>query len=119
MKLVVAVDGNNVSRHFGHCQAFKFFTIEDGEIKGTETIANPGHKKGFLPLFLDEQGANLVISGGMGQGAVDIFNSKGIDVITGAQGDADQVAKSYIAGTLVSTGSICQEHHHSDSCGEH
>ena len=119
MKLVVAIDGNNVSRHFGHCQAFKFFTIENKEITGSEAVPNPGHKKGFLPVFLGEHGADVVVSGGMGQGAIDIFNERGIDVITGAQGDADAVAKAYIEGTLVSTGSVCHEHQHHGTCGEH
>jgi predicted Fe-Mo cluster-binding NifX family protein len=61
----------------------------------------------------------VVIAGGMGGGAIDIFNEKGIDVITGAAGLLDQIIGQYLDGTLVSSGSICHEHQHADSCGEH
>ena len=70
-------------------------------------------------LFRSDHGANVVVSGGMGGGAINIFNEKGIDVITGASGSVDDIAKSYIEGTLVSTGSVCHEHQHAGECGEH
>lgn len=119
MKLAIATDANMVSRHFGHCEGFTMFEIEGKEIKNKEFIVSPGHKKGFLPVFLNDHGANVVVSGGMGGGAINIFNEKGIDVITGASGNVDDIAKSYIEGTLVSTGSVCHEHQHAGECGEH
>jgi len=57
------------------------------------------------------------ISGGMGGGAVTIFNEKSIEVITGAQGSAEDAANSYLQGALKSTGSVCHEHQHHDECG--
>lgn len=47
-------------------------------------VPNPGHRPGFLPVFLVEKGVKVIISGRMGQGAIDIFNEKGIEVITDA-----------------------------------
>ena len=52
----------------------------------------------------------------MGGGAVEIFNDKGIEVVVGAQGDAEDVVKSYLAGELKSTGSVCNDHQHEGEC---
>ncbi len=82
------------------------------------SIPNPGHKPGFLPVFLHEQGVNVIISGGMGAAAVDLFNQQGIQVVVGAQGDAREAAQAYLEGELISTGSICHEHQSHDECGE-
>jgi Mrp family chromosome partitioning ATPase/predicted Fe-Mo cluster-binding NifX family protein len=118
MKIAVASDNGNVSGHFGHCESFMLFDCENDTIVKTETVANPGHKPGFLPVFLHDKGANVIISGGMGGGAVDIFNEKGIEVVVGANGSAKASVEAYLAGKLESTGSICHEHQHSDECGE-
>lgn len=116
MKIAVACEGKNVTEHFGHCQQFTVFEAQDGKITGHQVYPNPGHRPGFLPVFLYEKGANVIISGGMGGGAVDIFNEKGIEVITGASGDAETAVAAYLQGQLKSTGSICHEHQHADEC---
>jgi len=116
MKIAVASEGKNVSRHFGHCEGFNVFTIEDNKIVSTEFVNNPGHRPGFLPNFLSDIGVNVIISGGMGGGAIDIFNEKGIETITGVSGLAEDAVKSYLEGTLKSTNSVCNKHEHHDSC---
>jgi predicted Fe-Mo cluster-binding NifX family protein len=118
MKIAVASEGKNVSEHFGHCEGFTIFVVQNRQIEAKEFISNPGHKPGFLPVFLYEQGVNVVISGGMGGGAVDIFNEKGIEVVTGASGDAQEAVEQYLRGDLKSTGSVCHEHQYSDECGK-
>ena len=118
MKIAVASNGKNIWGHFGHCENFNIFEVENKKIVKSESVSNPGHKPGFLPVFLHEKGVNVIISGGMGGGAVDIFNEKGIEVITGARGSAREAADSYLKGELKSTGSVCHEHQHADECGE-
>lgn len=118
MKIAVACEGKNVTEHFGHCEAFAIFEAQNKQIVNRQFIPNPGHKPGFLPVFLNDKGVNVIISGGMGGGAVAIFNEKGIEVITGASGDAETVANQYLQGALKSTGSICHEHQHADECGK-
>lgn len=117
LKISVASEngGKTVTGHFGHCEGFEVFTSEDGKITDEKFFPNPGHKPGFLPNYLNDMGVNVIISGGMGGGAIDIFNEKGIEVITGAQGDSRAAVEGYLAGTLKSTGSICHEH----TYGEH
>ncbi|NLM16102.1 MAG: dinitrogenase iron-molybdenum cofactor [Candidatus Riflebacteria bacterium] len=119
MKIAVASDNGMVTGHFGHCENFMIFEAEDKKIVKSETIANPGHKPGFLPNFLAEQGVTVIISGGMGAGAVNIFNERNIEVVLGAAGDAKAAAEAYAQGTLKSTGSTCREHQHRGGCGNH
>lgn len=117
MKIAVASESGMVTEHFGHCESFEIFETENNKIVKSETVPNPGHKPGFLPNFLNDMGVNVIISGGMGGGAIDIFNEKGIEVITGARGDAKAATEQYLLGSLKSTGSVCHEHQHHDECG--
>ncbi|MCI1966362.1 MAG: dinitrogenase iron-molybdenum cofactor [Oscillospiraceae bacterium] len=119
MKIAVACDGKNVSGHFGHCQGFDLFTVENGKVEEHQFYQNPGHKPGFLPNFLNDLGANTIITGGIGGGAIDIFNEKNIEVIAGATGDAAEAVGKYLKGELKSSGSICHEHAFESVCGEH
>lgn len=117
MKIAVASEREMVTGHFGHCESFSIFEAENNQIIKSESIPNPGHKPGFLPNFLNDMGVNVIISGGMGSGAIEIFNEKGIEVIMGAKGLAKTAAEQYLQGTLKSTDSVCHEHQHHDECG--
>ena len=116
MKIAVASDKGNVSGHFGHCESFYVFESDGQELTGSSNIPNPGHKPGFLPNYLNDLGINVIISGGMGGGAVAIFNEHNIEVVIGQRGDSKRAVEMYLAGELESTGSICHEHEHADDC---
>ena len=83
MKIAVACLGDQVSEHFGHCEGFAIYETIDDVIIAKGMTPNPGHKPGFLPNFLADMGVELIIAGGMGGGAVEIFNERNIRVITG------------------------------------
>lgn len=119
MKLAAACTGTQMCPHFGHCENFMLFEAENGKIVSERSIPNPGHKPGFLPNYLADQGVTVMLAGGIGGGAVEIFNERGVSVVTGAQGGAREAAEAYLNGTLVSTGVQCREHAHQDSCGGH
>ncbi len=119
MKIAVASEKEMVAEHFGHCENFNIFDIENNKIVKNESVPNPGHKPGFLPNFLNDQGVGVIVSGGMGGGAIEIFKSKGIEVIVGARGSAEKAVNDYLKGQLVSTESVCREHKHHDECGNH
>jgi len=118
MRIAVAGEGKNVTEHFGHCVNFLIYNVENGKIVKEEVIPNPGHKPGFLPNFLADRGVSVIISGGMGGGAVDIFNERNVEVVVGASGDAKMAVENYLKGELITTGSVCHEHQHQDECGE-
>lgn len=118
MKIAVASDGKYVSGHFGHCEGFTMYEVEGKEVKNKSFTPNPGHRPGYLPVFLKEQNADVIIAGGMGETAQVLFNQNGIEVVVGAQGESDNIVKSFINGELKSTGSVCKEHEHEGNCGE-
>lgn len=119
MKIAVSCNGNQIWAHFGHCENFMIYETENGKIISEQSVSNPGHKPGFLPNFLADMDVKVIISGGMGGGAVDIFNERDVEVVLGAQGDAKQAVEAYLRGELESTGSVCHEHEHADECGGH
>lgn len=118
IKIAVASDAGNVTNHFGFCESFILLSYEGNNLVAEEVLKNPEHKPGFLPNYLNDLGVNVIIAGGMGNGAVTIFNQKNIEVIVGATGDAKKAAESYLNGTLKSSGSVCHEHHHHSECEE-
>jgi len=118
MKIAVACEGKFVSAHFGHCEGFEIYEVEEGKIVDQKFVQNPGHRPGFLPVFLKGLNCDVIISGGMGETAQQLFNENGIEVVVGAQGLNDDVVEKYINGELKSTGSVCREHHHEGHCNE-
>lgn len=110
MKIAIAADGKIVSGHFGHCEGFAMYEVEDGKVLNNEFVKNPGHRPGFLPVFLKDNNVDIIISGGMGGSAQQLFNENKIETIVGAEGNCDDIIKDYIAGKLKSTGEFCEEH---------
>jgi predicted Fe-Mo cluster-binding NifX family protein len=119
MKIAIATEQGKVSEHFGHCEGFTMYVADGTEIKTVSYVQNPGHQPGFLPVFLKEQGADVIIAGGMGQRAQQLFTEKGIAVIVGAAGECDQTANNYLKGELKSSESVCHEHEHAHECKGH
>ena len=74
----------------------------------TTYLTPPPHEPGLLPRWLHEQGADVIIAGGMGQRAQQLFAQSGIKVVVGAPADApERIVESYLSGTLVSGQNFC------------
>lgn len=119
MKIAVAAVDEKVSMHFGKCKNFMVYEVENNNIINSEKIMSPGHVHGLLPEFLGNMEVNLVISGGMGQGAMNLLKQKKIEVITGANGLAKDAVESYLRGELESSGAGCMGHGHHNHKHEH
>ncbi|MBW2321804.1 MAG: ATPase [Deltaproteobacteria bacterium] len=63
------MSGGKLSVHFGHCEHFVFIETQNGKIKETKMRIPPTHEPGVLPRWLNEQGADVAIVGGMGERA--------------------------------------------------
>jgi predicted DNA-binding protein (UPF0251 family)/predicted Fe-Mo cluster-binding NifX family protein len=107
---------STVDGHFGHTKEFAIYTIEGTEVKSVNYVTPPPHEPGVLPRFLGENGIDVIVTGGMGQMAVNLFNQQNIDVILGAKGTIEQNLNEYVGGILESTGSSC-DHNHGDNHG--
>ena len=121
MKIAVTYENGNVFQHFGRTQLFKIYDVEGKEIKKTVLYGSNGAGHGALVGVLMEAGANVLICGGLGQGAMNALIEAGIEVIAGATGNTDENVKAYLEGNLVSTGSNCHHHNHDENhkCGDH
>ncbi|MBM7622699.1 NifB/NifX family molybdenum-iron cluster-binding protein [Sporohalobacter salinus] len=106
-KIAVPTDGNNVAEHFGRCPEYTIVEIEGEKVNNKEVIDNPGHKPGFLPRYLNDQGVDIVLAGGMGRRAKDLFDENEIDAVTGVTGSVDEAIECYLAGDLDSEENIC------------
>jgi predicted Fe-Mo cluster-binding NifX family protein len=61
-----------------------------------------------LPNWLHEFGTDVIIAGGMGQRAVNLFVEKGIKVITGApELEPEALVTDYLGNTLMAGVNIC------------
>ena len=113
MKIAVAQEGTVVCQHFGHCEQF---AIYDREAKQWSMVDNPGHQPGFLPGFLRGLGVDVIIAGGMGGRAQELFGDLGIEVVVGASGPVPEVVDGFLQGQLQSSGETCSENQH--LCGD-
>ncbi|MFX1259148.1 MAG: NifB/NifX family molybdenum-iron cluster-binding protein [Promethearchaeota archaeon] len=107
MKIAISTDSGKVSAHFGRAPEFTFVTIENNKVIKKEILPNPGHSIGSIPQFINAQGANCMITGGMGPRAVQFFNQYNINVIVGVTGDIDNIIEKYLDGRLSSGESFC------------
>ena len=106
--LVVPVSDGKLSSHFGHCEQFAFIETQNGKIVKTEIRNPPAHEPGVLPRWLQEQGADVAIVGGMGENAQQLLRSNGIEVIMGAPKDSPEaLANQYLTNTLVTGENRC------------
>lgn len=102
MKIAVPVANGKLCQHFGHCEQFALVQTIDNEIRATEMVTPPPHEPGLLPRWLGEKEVNLVIAGGMGVRAQELFNAAGVEVITGAPSvGPEEVVLQYLSGTLI------------------
>jgi len=110
MRCAVPVNGGVLSLHFGHCEQFALFDIDEQKktILQKALVASPGHQPGLLPEWLAEQGVSLVIAGGMGSRAQSLFQQNNIGVVIGTPESASEEAVlSYLNGTLTTGPNIC------------
>lgn len=71
------------SAHFGHCAAYTVAELEDGVIKDSRIVANPGHEHGgcVQPVKeLAKDGVTALLAGGMGQRPLMAMHEAGIKV---------------------------------------
>ena len=120
MKIAATYDNGNIFQHFGKTEFFKVYEVEDNKVVSSVVFASNCTGHGALAGLLAEQGFSVLICGGIGGGAQSALAEAGIELCSGAQGDADAAVEAYLKGELVSTGVNCDHHHEEGhSCGSH
>jgi ATP-binding protein involved in chromosome partitioning len=110
MKIAIPMAGGRLCMHFGHCEQFALVDVDvtNGKPVKTSLVTPPPHEPGLLPRWLHEQGATVIIAGGMGQRAHQLFAQSGVKVLVGAPTDTpENLVAAYLSGTLVSGQNAC------------
>ena len=110
MKIAIPVANGRLCPHFGHCQQFALIDVDETtrQTAPTAFLTPPPHEPGVLPRWLHELGANVIIAGGMGNRAQQLFVESGIKVVVGAPTQTpEQLVADYLAGTLQSGTNLC------------
>ncbi len=117
----VTEDGKTISQHFGRAPYYLVLMVEEGRIIGQELREKLGHAQFAGGPHVDDPrgrgyGAHaedrharmaqtiadcqVLLAGGMGWGAKESLEQRGIRVITTEIADIEQAVRSYLAGTL-------------------
>lgn len=109
MRIAMPIAEGRLCMHFGHCQAFAFVEVDDGNsILKVETETPPAHQPGVLPQWLGAKSADVVIASGMGMRAQELFRRQGIEVIVGAPPEEpEKVAAAYLDRSLRAGANPC------------
>lgn len=118
MRIAIASSDQKIAQHFGHCTHFHLFDIVNQDITKQHLLENPGHQPGVLPKFLAQQGVSIIISGGMGGKAIELFQKHNIAVVLGANGQVKDVIQAFLHGELESNEEPCGHVHdeHKEHC---
>lgn len=128
MKIAIPTAEGKLCSHFGHCESFTFVDVNP-DTKEILNIENKIPEEGIScqsASWISEQGANIVLAGGMGARPIAIFNQNGVKVVAGCpELEIKDVVNSFLNSTLV-TGenscggehSHCHGHHHCHNHGE-
>jgi predicted Fe-Mo cluster-binding NifX family protein len=119
MKIAIPLTGGRLSDHFGHCEHFALIEADlvSRQILAQSLVVPPPHEPGLLPRWLHQQGVQVVIAGGMGRRALDLFAQNGIAVHAGASGDTpDNVARAFLNGALNGGTPTCGHDHEHTHC---
>lgn len=104
MKVAIPVAEGKLAVHFGHVQEFALVHVKEGRIEKTESLTPPPHEPGVLPRWVESLGATVVIAGGMGHKAQQLFAEKGIRVLTGAPCETPELLVTQFLSDNLQTG---------------
>ncbi|MEN8165794.1 MAG: NifB/NifX family molybdenum-iron cluster-binding protein [Acidobacteriota bacterium] len=122
MIIAIPTNGQTLSQHFGRCRTYTFFDVdsEAGNIETERTEVPPAHQPGVLPAWIAEVGGSVVITGGMGPRAIQLFEQRGIQVVLGAPSVSPrEAAEAFLAGNLQTGDSSCSHGDDEHGAGHH
>ena len=119
-----------VAHHFGRCPFYALVDVEGHTVVSIDVLANPyfnKHQPGAVPYFIQQQGAEVMVAGGMGRRAIDLFEQMNIESYSGAAGTIRRAVEMVVGGQLTeavpcrdhSEGTGATSHVHEDEGDEH
>jgi ATP-binding protein involved in chromosome partitioning len=110
MRIAIPLVQGRLSAHFGHCEQFAIIDVdtEAGKVTNEERFTPPAHEPGALPKWLSGMCVDVIIAGGMGQRAQQLFAQNNIKVVVGAPDSSpEELTNQYITGRLQCGENIC------------
>ena len=110
MRIAVPVFEGKLSQHFGHCETFAIVDTDGDsrQVLNRKDLTPPPHEPGVLPRWLHGEGVNVIIAGGMGQRAQQLFAQNQIEVVVGAPAESlENLVSAYLNNTLQAGENIC------------
>jgi predicted Fe-Mo cluster-binding NifX family protein len=110
MRIAIPLTEGRLCMHFGHCDCFSLVDVDmlGRKIIRREDIEAPPHQPGLLPPWLADRGANVIIAGGMGHRAQELFDKQGIIVVVGAPAETpEKLVEAYMSDSLVVGENVC------------
>ena len=117
MKIAIPTKNDNVDDHFGHCEYFTVYTVDDNKITNSEIVPSLqgcGCKSNIVN-DLKAKGVEMMLAGNMGQGAYNKITFADIKVIRGCSGSVSKLMDEYLEGNIKDALIMCDHHHAEDS----
>ncbi len=117
MKIAIPTRDGHVDNHFGHCDHYTIFEVENDKILNESRLDSPegcGCKSNIAGIMHD-MGITIMLAGNMGQGAVNKLSAAGISVVRGCSGDVKALVADYLAGKVHDNSQVCDHH----DCNSH
>ncbi len=95
-------------QHFGHCQKFAIVQTDGKKVLNIEFVTPPIHQPGIYPEFLAQQNVDVIIAGGMGVKAQELFKQNNIEFYVGVSAETpEKLVEQYLAEMLQSGQNLC------------
>jgi predicted Fe-Mo cluster-binding NifX family protein len=110
MRIAIPVAQERLCPHFGYCNHFTILDIDDNlkKVINRCDITPPAHEPGALPKLFSGLKVDLIIAGGMGQRAQQLFAQNDIEVVIGATTNTpEELVSAYLGSTLETGDNIC------------
>jgi len=100
MKVAIPLFGDRVSPRFAFAPEVLIAEIEGNEVNGRRRIPTGGMSPHQIVMVLAAQGAETIICAGIAPFCQNIVAARGIRLIPGIIGYAEEVLAAFIAGSL-------------------
>jgi len=116
MKIAIPTKDNQVDEHFGHCDYFSIFELNEKKEVIAQSKLVTSKECGCKSNLADElaaQNVNIMLASGIGEGAIKKLKGQNIEVIAGFKCSVEEALNKYIRNDFFTNFTICTEH---DSC---
>ncbi len=111
MKIAIPIENEDIFQHFGHATKFRIYDVMDDGSKTMTEVDAAGEGHDATAQWLKTMDVQMVLCGGVGEGAVSALRENGILLYSGASGNAEQCLDAFLRyAEQYESGATCQGH---------